>query len=1436
MADAELQSLYDEAVKKGLFASDPELAQLGHEARAAGIISDPTQGGLFPAKPSTAPNKGIFTQKGAVPKYLAPPGSPTDAGPYTGGQQKPASPLSLATPQAREANIAQLSSELGITPTEARVNGVNPAVSMVEGFKRAYENNQLSGFLGQSMGNIEDIMPQNRGLPAPGKKLQERNVPLPKPDYRLTEAIQPGTNEAIASIPGLSGIVPTVAGGIVDSLPAMLSGAPFGVGSALASRVLSAGLGASGIAEAVQNPDFGKDIPKNLGVLLGNTALVSAPFFHGKTPAPADFATPEQFVNRQAREAQMQAQPKNELRRNIPMKMPPRPGEPAATMPAQSANTPTEATIPPVTTPEPTGQIRVMEATGKAIVNTKEGKTFVVNLPKDAAQRPDFVARLHEKYGIETPPVITPEAATAPDVPIGTSPIAPEGVPVEKTVPSVATPTAPKTPLETPKVDNGVPRPAAPDAPVEDAIAAKNASTEAIRERFGLLQVEKHIPKEVVQGLQEGQKALEDGTIVPEVLMQDVAREPRALKPKETGALLEYKRRILNEAEASRKALDEAITNNAPSEDRELLRASIKHHMETLDRIDETNTHAGTAWSESGLARQGEMKIDTGNVTQVLRDFRHRLDRELTPDETVKYSRMAEDYKRVTDELARRDAAQTVQVETVNARRTRVRTDLAAERTQLVGQLQKLLSSQRLNIGVSQIPEAAGIIRKIAINYIKDGLTRLPDVVKAVRTDFPTVTDREVHDSLSGYGHETTPRTLTELQQMVKSLKREAMFTSKIEDQKGALETGDIPKARPQVKPVETKETAALKDKSASIDAWKKDILRERVLQAKLKGESARNIPAEVAQEAQDKADIESGAIEPPRQEPTYGSPEVKAAGQSLRDQQLRNAANKKLLKERSGEDTRQTAQERNTPEDIKAANAEINKIRTVRDISAEIADLERQIKDKDYAAPKEKKTRTEDAEVNALRKKRDSLQAQVDRARALLEKPSKWDYLLGWQRANILSGKISAEKVGLASAASAPMGLIEDLLGSPMNLIPGMRKLSDMAPSEGGGVNLRAQFQAFKAAFGTPMETEATRNSSIARVHVAKDMWQALTTAEGNSLDTRFSDKHPPQNSRVLALFNLFGRLHSAVKTPAQRARFFKSMEKRFEYEKRQGNDPANPDVAARIANGAFNDSLRAKFMQPNVVTDEFKASMRRLEAKGKGGIIASKLAQSELPIVRVPLNFAGEQLQYAGGGAYGVVKTALAGGIKNLTPESADAVYRAYKKQGVGAGLFALGYYGVVKSGGAYRKDKAKINNLEPGEVELFGHKIDPRIAHLPGMIMITAGAQTRYVQQHNQSLGQAAVEVGAGAAEAIPFFGETVRWGRGFESEGAMGKLLGQRAASFTEPRLIQEIAADTDKRNGKPIPRKPKGFKDTLRMGVPKQLPIPKYFRRDFVNGE
>lgn len=452
-----------------------------------------------------------------------------------------------------------------------------------------------------------------------------------------------------------------------------------------------------------------------------------------------------------------------------------------------------------------------------------------------------------------------------------------------------------------------------------------------------------------------------------------------------------------------------------------------------------------------------------------------------------------------------------------------------------------------------------------------------------------------------------------------------------------------------------------------------------------------------------------------------------------------------------------------------------------------------------------------EDFQLNALRKQRDVLRKQADDMVKAREKKTPLDYLLKWQRFSILSGATVIGKLGVAATGRITLAPIEELIGGGLRYL--MPKLSAKAPRE-GGFNIVAEAKAFREA--------VSRNA-------VKETVDTLRPSIGaNSLDLQYKDtmheNHP--------LFDFFGRVHSAMKTPAQLNEYHRSLEKRAAFALREGKNLDDPLVAAEIGAASYGDSLRAKLSQDNVAVSAFRAALSVLEKKGeKGGKIASSLTQTVLPIVKIPTNFAGEAAQYAGGSAYGIVRTVLAGGVKNLTPEGADAVLRAYKKQGVGLALFTLGYLGKqgIQAGGYYDKateSKKKPRDLKAGELRVFGADVPHWAAHIPALEAIQIGATFRQVMDARTGQGTVSKLATAerrtreGMIENVPFVREAKDILQSGETDKGEGRYAGQYAAGILEPQMLQQAARTFDtNRGGEPVKRKPQGFADELKMGIP-----------------
>lgn len=69
--DPELQALYQEASKRGMFKQDTDMQAIGHELRRRGMVTDPTQGGLVtPGQPKDVTDNALYMEPKDVEQYL----------------------------------------------------------------------------------------------------------------------------------------------------------------------------------------------------------------------------------------------------------------------------------------------------------------------------------------------------------------------------------------------------------------------------------------------------------------------------------------------------------------------------------------------------------------------------------------------------------------------------------------------------------------------------------------------------------------------------------------------------------------------------------------------------------------------------------------------------------------------------------------------------------------------------------------------------------------------------------------------------------------------------------------------------------------------------------------------------------------------------------------------------------------------------------------------------------------------------------------------------------------------------------------------------------------------------------------------------------------------------------------------------------------------
>lgn len=538
-------------------------------------------------------------------------------------------------------------------------------------------------------------------------------------------------------------------------------------------------------------------------------------------------------------------------------------------------------------------------------------------------------------------------------------------------------------------------------------------------------------------------------------------------------------------------------------------------------------------------------------------------------------------------------------------------------------------------------------------------------------------------------------------------------------------------------------------------------------------------------------------------------SSEVKALRARLKEAMLRSG----LREERSGMTDEQK---------LKSYKTRLNN---------EITALEGRLKRGELENPPKKPPMPLDDEANKLKLERDRLKKQIEEEIARRKKPHWSDFIPIVQRFNILTGVSTLGKLTAAAGARIATTPIEEVTGAVAGRLPVLRDVAKKAPRE-GGFSMKAERDAFLSFFHKTMAGEVL--PELFEQSTAQAALQKLRTGS-NALDVRYGTEHTPAGSGKVRAFNNFmevpGRIHGAIKTPAQRAEFFRALEKRTEHAQKQGMDLRDPDVQDALGAMAYIDSQRAILMNDNNLVKWYRGQLMNLDKIGTPPARAlSAAARLTFPIVRVPTNYISEAMNYGTLGTKGAIEliyhTIQEKGVKNLTPEQADKIMRSVKKGlGIGGFMMALGYYqpDSIKGTGYYQEGDADKGpeDLHPGDIELFGLRIPHNLAHIPALEAFQIGATIRRAQEerrHGESPSgwEQSRRVAVGLAEQIPFFEEPVQALRATEGESALGKYAGDRARSLVEPLLLQQYAASQDTALRRRVPR---GFSDQMKMGIP-----------------
>lgn len=363
---------------------------------------------------------------------------------------------------------------------------------------------------------------------------------------------------------------------------------------------------------------------------------------------------------------------------------------------------------------------------------------------------------------------------------------------------------------------------------------------------------------------------------------------------------------------------------------------------------------------------------------------------------------------------------------------------------------------------------------------------------------------------------------------------------------------------------------------------------------------------------------------------------------------------------------------------------------------------------------------------------------------------------------------------------------------------------------------------------------------STLLAKETAKEAYRELIDKSDFNIEHGKHDE-PLSKSIGKKILDAPQKMHGALKTFPKISQFESSLQKGLEtlattIDPKTGEyyDITKPEVVQMAKEGAVKDAYADIFMMDNEVSTAVKTMFGAFSRSKKQGVQALGLfGQTQMPVLKVPLNFYGEVLDKTPilgmikalniirrAGEKGAEKQGrYPGGIKNLTPDQARNAARAMENQIVGAIGIAVGV-GLYKIYGSDTEDKLKNSKI-------FTHNAFTPIVELGvrWSELADKGEEDKKTHEVKQfglthAGAEAIYESIKGNTRDLPFIKSATDITRIFKSDDERDKKAAQMVSSMITPSLLREIAqwTDTDK-NGNEISRKSHGALDELKLPIP-----------------
>lgn len=522
---------------------------------------------------------------------------------------------------------------------------------------------------------------------------------------------------------------------------------------------------------------------------------------------------------------------------------------------------------------------------------------------------------------------------------------------------------------------------------------------------------------------------------------------------------------------------------------------------------------------------------------------------------------------------------------------------------------------------------------------------------------------------------------------------------------------------------------------------------------------------------------------------------------------------------------------------------------RKVADLQKELADTKRTERRQVKA---ERKSTPETAEVKVAKRNAQVLQSQIDNLGNVIDWRNKnvaqkaLSYAAAGTRAGILTGTKTIGKIGSALGQSAAQQYMGEVAGE------GARKLfprtSALAPRHGQRLSGASEGE-FARGVGQGI----------------KDIPRAIKSGE-TSLTLEAGKRYPSIPTKAGIALSVPGRIHMAEKNIIGSGEFSRAKEMNLNWAERQKPGASkDPDVQQWAKDAAMKHAEEIMMLGDNPFSRFVRYGRRALTKEG------NDISRIAVPVERVPSNYLFSHLigEFGLGLPRGLVRGArseiqlrsalrkavadtsahymdgtLSEAAKELerrnpdlmgrlTPEEADKTLRLLKRGTVGLMYMTLGALGGAGTGkaalGGYYGGAGDKQDVKPMDVKIGPVTIPHYLLHsAPNELAQFTSTVKREIQSQvannkmvsGSSRAKTGVVTGIkGVAQQVPFLNEYVDAVKSLKDGDSASIQAGKWLAARIEPQIMQELAKATDRESSDTARRKPEGFTDALKLGVP-----------------